>query len=62
MCVLGFSSEKTRYGLLALSFYFIEKFYIEIAFFTKFPPFFIAYLSIFLLATHSKMFRVGAKT
>ena len=34
MCVSGFSSEKSRYALLALWFYFVEIIYIEIAFFT----------------------------
>ena len=38
--VPGFSSEKTRYGRSALSFYFIEIFYIEIVFFTTFLPIF----------------------
>ena len=36
MCVSGFNSEKTRYGRSALSFYFTEIFYIDIAFFTTF--------------------------
>ena len=38
MCVSGFSSEKTRYGRSALSFYFTKLFYIDIAFFTTFFP------------------------
>ena len=33
MCIVGFSSEKTRYGRSALSFYFTKIFYIDIAFF-----------------------------
>ena len=57
MCVSGFSSEKTRYGLSAISFYFIEIFHMEIAFFT-FPPIFSIFDNIF----HNKMLRVGAKT
>ena len=40
MCVSGFSSEKTRYGGLALSFYFVELFYIEIGFAKTFSPIF----------------------
>ena len=57
MCIPGFSSEKAKYGWLAL-FYFIEIFYIELAFFTIF---FNIFESI-LLTIHNKMFRVGAKT
>ena len=40
MCVSGFSSEETRYGRLALPYYFVKIFYIEIAFFTTFSPIF----------------------
>ena len=57
MHVSGLSSEKTRYGWLALSFYFIDIFYIESAFITTF-------FSIFdniLLTIHSKMLRVGKR-
>ena len=60
MCVSGFSSEKNRYGLLGLSFYFTKIFYIDIAFFTTFPPFSSIFYDIFL-KIHNKMFRVGAK-
>ena len=38
MCVSGFNSEKPRYGRWALSFYFTEIFYINIAFFTTCSP------------------------
>ena len=41
MCVSGFCSEKkNRYGRLALSFYFIKIFHMQIAFFTTFPSIF----------------------
>ena len=56
MCVSGVSSDKARYGWLAL-FYYIEIFYIELAFFTT-------WINIFdniLLTIHNKMFR-RAKT
>ena len=39
-CVSGFSSDKTRYGWLALLFYFTKIFYIDITFFTTFHPIF----------------------
>ena len=61
MCVSGFSSEKARYGRLALSFYFIKIFYIEIEFITTFPTISSKFDNI-LLTIHNKMFRVGAKT
>ena len=61
MCVSGFSSEKTRYGQSALSFFFSKIFYIDIAFFTTFSPIFSIFDYIFL-KIHNKMFRVGAKT
>ena len=57
MHVSDFSFEKTRYGWLALSFYFIDIFYMESAFITTF-------FSIFdniLLTIHSKMLRVGKR-
>ena len=53
--------KKTRYGRSALSFYFIKICYIEIAFFSTFPPFFSIFENIFL-AICNKMFLVGAKT
>ena len=61
MRVSGFSSEKARYGRSALSFYFIETFYIEIAVFTTFSPSpFVSIFDSILLKIHNKMFRVGA--
>ena len=55
MCVSGFSSEKTRYGPSALSFYFIEIFYMNICIFSTFPnptphspPFFSIFDNILL--------------
>ena len=57
MRVSGFSSEKTRYGQSALSFYFTKIFYIDIAFSLHFPPLFSIFDYIFL-KIHNKMFRV----
>ena len=61
MCVSGFSSEKTRYGLLALHFILSKYFTWILHFLLHFSPF----SSIFdnmLLTIHNKIFRVGAKT
>ena len=60
-CVSGFSSEKTRYGGSALTFYFIKIFYIEIAVFCTFSPIF-QHIRQYFAHNSNKMFRVGTKT
>ena len=60
-CVSGFSSEKTRYGGSALTFYFMKIFYIEMQFSIHFPQFFSIFANT-LHTIHNKMFRVGTKT
>ena len=61
MCVSGFSSEKTRDGQLALSFYFTKILHKDIAIFTTFSPIF-QHFRLYFPQIHNKMFRVRAKT